>query len=529
MKKNKALSWIGISLFVWGSMTACDDGSLDHDDVYIPDPVEESDEDDGYSSEPTTQSVLRIQLGADHEHQTIQGFGCAFCGWAASTYTSTQRTQIMEDLFGEDGLNFNIFRGEVYPSYMYPDGNYDFGMDRTYQLPPNDPTLIDDYWGEFNGESSGLQMQLAQMWLVDYLQKKNRDDIYYFFSVWSPPGQWKKDIPDPTKPLLGGWFNEEANAEYAKFLVDFMKAYRDKFGINIYGISGWNEPTRDMGGWASCRWNEEMMADFVHNHLRPQMNASGFNDTKIIYAEPAWWSDAVSFMKNTFNGPIDITGDNIVAAGHAYSSAPNSMEEIEIPEGHDIPVWLTETCDDKSRNESWEDAMKWASWYQGYLSDIQMNALVWWAGARNCSTTGENLLQMDGELPSMSYYPVGRYYSIGQFSKWIARGMKRVDVEKVSDKKNKIPKDLTASAYVNGDTYTIVIVNGSKKDACETLLEIEGKSFKNMISYTSSESVKWLRKKQNPSLSGKRSIVIPKYSVVTITGKFTDSVPDAGK
>ena len=52
--------------------------------------------------------------------------------------------------------------------------------------------------------------------------------------------------------------------------------------------------------------------------------------------------------------------------------------------------------------------------------------------------------------------------------------------------------------------------------------EIEGKSFQNMIAYTSSEDVKWQRKKFNPSLSGLRSITVPKLSVVTVTGKIKD-------
>ena len=34
--------------------------------------------------------------------------------------------------------------------------------------------------------------------------------------------------------------------------------------------------------------------------------------------------------------------------------------------------------------------------------------------------------------------------------------------------------------------------------------------------------LKWQRKKVNPSLSGLRSITVPKFSVVTITGKMKD-------
>ena len=185
-----------------------------------------------------------------------------------------------------------------------------------------------------------------------------------------------------------------------------------------------------------------------------------------------------------------------------------------------IHVWQTETCDDKTRDETWNDAMKWAKNYNDYLTKANCSAVVWWAGARQCSTTGENLLQTDAWDFSNSYYRIDRYYSIGQFSRYIQRGSTRVDVKTESTSANRIPRDVSASAYIKDDTYTIVLVNKSKTKAFDTLLEIEGKEFESMVSYTSNSSVKWLRKKLNPSSTGKRSITVPKYSVVTITGRF---------
>ena len=53
MKKIYSLLFVSLFLFLGYS---CDDGTLSHGDVYIPDPVEETDEDDGFSAEPTTES-----------------------------------------------------------------------------------------------------------------------------------------------------------------------------------------------------------------------------------------------------------------------------------------------------------------------------------------------------------------------------------------------------------------------------------------------------------------------------------------
>ena len=59
MKKIYSLLFVSLFLFIGYS---CDDGSLSHSDVYIPDPVEETDEDDGFSAEPTTEDNRWLRM-----------------------------------------------------------------------------------------------------------------------------------------------------------------------------------------------------------------------------------------------------------------------------------------------------------------------------------------------------------------------------------------------------------------------------------------------------------------------------------
>lgn len=520
MKKIYLLFCTSLSLLL-GGITACDDGSLSHDDVYIPDPVAHSDEDDGYSTEPTTDAVIRVQPGEGHKYQTIDGFGCNF-GWAEAMFQCTQREQAMDDLFGTDGLRFNIYRGEVPASTVDANGNFNFLENDNYHMAADSPEYAALYNETWNGESAGRQKIYAQMWLIDYLTKKKIKDIYYFFSVWSPPAIWKS-FGDQEKPgLIGGSFNSKHEDIYAEWLIAFANTFKKKFGINIYGISGWNEPDQAMGGWAGCQWDYKQMADFVHNVLRPKMNEKGLPDTKIIYGELPWWDPSITWVKNSLDYKPALADDKIVAAGHGYSTVPTNIKPMLAAEEKGVHVWLTETCDDKTRDETWTDAMKWALNYQTYLTNARTNAIVWWAAARQCYSTGENLLQTVGWPISRTYYRVDRYYSIGQFSRYIQRDSQRVDVEKVSTSTSKIPKQLTSSAYIKDDTYTIVLVNSSKTTTFDALVEIDGYDFQSMVSYTSSASVKWLRKKLNPSLSGKRAVTVPKFSVVTITGKFKE-------
>ena len=501
---KKIYLFLSTSLFLLlGGVTACDDNSLSHDEVNIPDPGVISFKDFNLSSEPTTESVIRIQ--PENKHQEIDGFGCNF-GWAEAVYGCMKREQIMDDLFGENGLKFNIYRGEVCASSASEDGNtFNFKTNENYHLGAHSSeqkTL-------FNSDS-GKYKEYSQLWIIDYLCKRKLMDIYYFFSVWTPPVVWKSFGEGEVASGGSGSFNSEHSQVYAEFLTGFAKALEDKFGINVYGISGWNEPDQAMGGWDGCMWGNQQMADFTMDYLRPELNKQGLQDTKIIYGELPWWANAVTWVETSLKNNPNLADANIVAAGHGYSTVDANILPMTAAQEKGIHVWQTETCDDKT----------WAKNYHDYLTKAQTNAVVWWAGARQCTSTGENLLQTDAWDFSNSYYRIDRYYSIGQFSRYIQRGSTRVDVETKSTTANRIPKDLSASAYIKDDTYTIVLVNKSKSKAFDALLEIDGKDFDSMVSYTSSSSVKWLRKKLNPSSTGKRSVTVPKYSVVTITGRF---------
>ena len=64
MKKIYSLLFVALFLFLGYS---CDDGSLDHSDVFIPEPVEENFDDDGIAPEPTTTAVVRMKkIGRAH-------------------------------------------------------------------------------------------------------------------------------------------------------------------------------------------------------------------------------------------------------------------------------------------------------------------------------------------------------------------------------------------------------------------------------------------------------------------------------
>ena len=83
-----------------------------------------------------TQNVV-IQW--DEEGQELDGFGIAEADCAADIFTHPKRDEIMNLLFGKDGLDISILRGEIFPHYWMNEGDSSFGTDVKTDMPLSDP------------------------------------------------------------------------------------------------------------------------------------------------------------------------------------------------------------------------------------------------------------------------------------------------------------------------------------------------------------------------------------------------------
>lgn len=100
----------------------------------------------------------RSTLGADvvlqwnNEEQTIDGFGVAQAGWSDYLYAHRKRQEIMDVMFGQDGLRLSILRGEVFPHY----DETTFNMDEDINLSLDDPFFDIDFNRDENREGGNL-------------------------------------------------------------------------------------------------------------------------------------------------------------------------------------------------------------------------------------------------------------------------------------------------------------------------------------------------------------------------------------
>ncbi|SNS64638.1 glucosylceramidase [Micrococcales bacterium KH10] len=241
-----------------------------------------------------------INVDPNERFQEMTGFGASFTDSASSNVdrlNPAARNALMTDLFDrEDGIGLSFLRQPLGASdYVDPAGS-EGNPFYTYQDTP--------------GSAVNISRDQRSIDLVKQAQQIN-DEITVMGSPWSPPA-WMR----AQNSLLGtNWENYLANAQYANYLVDVVKAYRDA-GVTIDLMNVQNEPLHNPGypGLilpASDRARAAMGIDAnstnhidVVRSLSPKLIAANLPTQILVYGhnwdipdqgwDDASWSDPVS-------------------------------------------------------------------------------------------------------------------------------------------------------------------------------------------------------------------------------------------
>jgi len=157
-----------------------------------------------------------------------------------------------------------------------------------------------------------------------------------------------------------------------------------------------------------------------------------------------------------------------------------------------------------------DNGIKWAEKFYKFLSKADVNALIWWAGARPGSNN-EALIQLnDG-----NYVVTKRYEVFGNYTRYIKSGSVRITAEKSLG----APSGLLLSSFKNGNEWVVVAVNKSSKEITTTI-KLSGKEVEGGLQpYLTDASHKWSNQEViQPGEANTFSITLPATSVVTYTG-----------
>ncbi|MEG0039162.1 MAG: glycoside hydrolase [Bacteroides sp.] len=469
------------------------------------------------NSSPNSRSVSSsdVILQWTVEEQKIDGFGVAQAGWADYLYAHRKRNEVMDILFGQDGLKLSILRGEVFPHYWENTADKDFNLDADINLSLDDPFFDTDFSADGNEAAEAIAQRNGQLWISQQAKQTYQVDKL-IFSTWTPPAYMKSNGSTSKGYLKSSYYQA-----YADYLSAFCSAYASK-GLPVYAISPANEPEY-AATWNSCLWlpGTTTLGPFIVNNLGPTLRNTN-PTTKIIFGENGQWTGILGFIMGSQNYVRDILNLNsritnfpIIAAGHGYidpvTKKDPGIAPFEKAESKNIPVWLTEISDPStSYDPTMTDALRWAKVFHRYLCEANAGAIVWWAGALPDRSTTEGMIYIsknrtDYEVPK-------RCEVFGNFSRYIPVNSTRISAQYNPDLGYMI------SGYKSGKSFTVVAINPADTETTVNLTLSNAQTSGSLQGYVTDATRKWEAATPIQPIGNSYTLVLPARSVVSYTG-----------
>lgn len=379
-----------------------------------------------------------IYVDPDKKYQSILGIGTSVeesTVYCLRRMTDDKRSEVLKRLFHpEEGIGMNLVRVCI--------GTADFTGRKFYTYddrPDNEP---DEGLVHFS-----IQKDI-EFGIIDTLKEALRVNpcIKFFASPWTPPGWMKEknnDFPEDNEfNLKGGRLKSEYIGILAKYYRRFIEAYREQ-GIDIYAMTLQNEPMLEIN-YPSCSLTCEQERKLAIA-LKKEFTLNNI-DTRIWIFDHNF-SDGKQFIMDTLTDEEAINAVDGLAF-HDYDGEITVMKEVhDLYPDKDImlterSVWGARGADRIARYFR-NYAISYNSWVTMLDSGISPHQ---WVGTPDPTMLVQNSKNND------EYWFCPEYYLIGQFSKFVQSGAKRIE-SSYGD-----PEKVTSVAFQNHDGRIIIIV-----------------------------------------------------------------------
>ena len=283
---------------------------------------------------------------------------------------------------------------------------------------------------------------------------KRNNSIKFVSSPWSPPAFMK----DNKRLTRGGKLKKEFKQIWADYLVKYIEDYK-KQGINIDFMTIQNEPDATQW-WESCRYTAEEESDLLVNYLFPTFTKNSLNTKFLI-----WDHNKDKILERSEDCLIKYNANNYASgiAFHWYTG--NYFDNLKkVNELFPDKLLIhTEGCTGYSKFKPKDELFNAELYASEIIGDLNsnVNAFIDWNLVLDYKG-GPNHKRNYCNSPIMiskdckGYIKTPAYFYIGQFSKYIKPGAKRILVTSSYE-------DIEIIAFENIDK-SIALILLNKKD-----------------------------------------------------------------
>lgn len=395
-----------------------------------------------------------VNLYPQISYQTFEGFGGAIteaAGYTFSRMSEASQKEIIGAYFGSGGNGYRFARMAI-DSCDFSLGNYSAVTD------PEDTEL------------QSFTLRRDEQYILPLLRAAEHaagEPISIMLSPWSPPAFMKSN----GQKNGGGFLKPEYRGLWAQYLCRYIKEYQNR-GFSVKMLSIQNEPNATQT-WDSCRYDGEQEKEFLRDYLYPALQENGLGEIQVCI-----WDHNKERAFERACEVLDSETDKMVqgVAFHWYSGDHFDTVRLIREKFPDKKLVFSEGCVEYSRFGA-DDQLKNA---QMYAHDIignlnaGMNVSLDWNIILD-ETGGPNHVKNFCDAPVMC--DTGKdtvekklsYTYIGQFSRYIQPGAKRIASSKYTD-------ELEVTAFRNPDSSLTAVLLNRTGAALPVCLRLQGQA-----------------------------------------------------
>lgn len=342
--------------------------------------------------------------------QSFEGWGVSLCWWAnmCGKWSDEKIDELVDWMVSEDGLNFNIFR------YNIGGGDDPENRHCTAHHMGKGKGLRAEMEGfkDFSGDEYHWERDAAQRKIMLKIREKWPDAIFEAFSNSAPYYMTYSGCVAGNTDASQDNLKPEYYEEFARYLVDVCKHYKDEYGIIFRTLEPFNEPVTNYwkanGGQEGCHFSTNAQIRFL-KVLQPILKESGL-PTVIASSDETDVAQAVKdFSAYQTAGALQMLGQWNT---HTYqNSIAGRTKQAFLAHQAGLPLWMSEV-----------GAKGDLSLAQLLFDDIRYLQPIAWADWQYMEENGSTWGMIGGNFSDQTCYKMKKYFTRQQCTRFIRPG-----------------------------------------------------------------------------------------------------------
>lgn len=375
--------------------------------------------------------------------QSNEGWGVSLCWWAnmCGKWSDDKIDQIIDWLVSPTGLNYNIFR------YNIGGGDDPHNANCTPHHMGKGKGLRAEMEGfkDYSGDVYHWERDAAQRKIMLKIKEKRPDAIFEAFSNSAPYYMTYSGCVAGAVNAGDDNLRPEYYEEFAHYLVDVCKHYKDEYGIEFLTLEPFNEPNTNYwganGGQEGCHFGFSSQIAFLRV-LAPILAESGLS-TIIAASDETSVSTSVSgFKEYQRAGVLDLVGQWNT---HTYSASIPARSQIgSLARSEGKRLWMSEVGSGGSGIAGNLSLM------QRLIDDVRYIMPTAWFDWQYVEENGDQWCTVRGNFSRQTYERVKSYYVHQHITRFIPAGYTFV---------SSLNASTLAAVNAAGDSLVLVALN----------------------------------------------------------------------